>query len=189
MELVFATHNKNKLIEVKALLPHSFTILSLTDIGCDEEIEETGQTIEENAIIKANYVTEKYGYDCFADDSGLEVKALNGAPGVLSARYAGNAKSTEANNQLLLKNLNGVSLRKARFKTVIALNLQNTKVMFHGIINGTILQEQRGKGGFGYDPLFLPDGYDKTFAELPLTVKNEISHRAKAMHQLIDYLK
>ncbi|XLS30446.1 non-canonical purine NTP diphosphatase [Flavobacteriaceae bacterium M23B6Z8] len=189
MELVFATHNQNKLVEVKALLPHSFTILCLTDIGCFEEIEETGKTIEENAIIKANYVTEKYGYDCFADDSGLQVKALDGAPGVYSARYAGEQKNSEDNNRLLLKNMEGVSNRAARFKTVIALNFQDTKVLFQGIINGTIIEEERGTGGFGYDPLFIPEGYDQTFAELPLSIKNSISHRAKAMIQLIDYLK
>jgi XTP/dITP diphosphohydrolase len=189
MELVFATHNKNKLIEVRALLPHSFKILSLDDIGCTEEIEETGETIEDNAIIKANYVTETYGYDCFADDSGLEVKALNGEPGVFSARYAGANKNSKDNIELLLKNMEGVTNREARFKTVIALNLEKTKVMFHGIVNGTITEAARGKGGFGYDPVFLPDEYSKTFAELPLTVKNEISHRSQAMRQLIDYLK
>lgn len=189
MDLVFATHNKNKLKEVKALLPHSFNIICLTDIGCLEEIEENGETIEENAIIKANYVTEKYGYDCFADDTGLQVKALDGAPGVRSARYAGEAKNKDDNNRLLLKNLKDVSNREARFKTVIALNLQNTKVLFQGIVTGTIIKEARGTKGFGYDPLFVPDGHDLTFAELPLSVKNRISHRAKAMQQLIDYLK
>ncbi len=189
MELVFATHNKNKLIEVKALLPHTFTILSLDDIGCHEEIEETGDTIEANAMLKANYVTENYGYDCFADDSGLEVKAVNGDPGVFSARYAGEAKNEKDNITLLLNNLKGITNRQARFKTVIALNLENTKLMFEGIAPGVIIEQERGNGGFGYDPVFLPDGYDKTFAELPLTIKNEISHRSKAMRQLIDYLK
>lgn len=189
MELVFATHNKNKLLEVQSILSHSFKILSLDDIGCHNEIEETGASIEENAAIKANYITEKYGYDCFADDSGLEVKALDGAPGVYSARYAGEQKNSEDNMNLLLKNLKGLQHRTARFKTVIALNLKGTKVQFEGIINGCITEEKRGGNGFGYDPVFLPDGYDKTFAELSLSVKNKISHRALAMQQLIDYLK
>lgn len=190
MQLVFATHNKNKLVEIKALLPHHLEILSLDDIGCKEDIPETSETIEGNAILKANYVKKKYGYCCFADDTGLEVEILDGEPGVHSARYAGDEKSAEKNIEKLLHELNSKANRKARFKTVIALNLDNDeKVLFQGIVNGEIIEEKKGSKGFGYDPVFKPEGYDQTFAELPLSVKNEISHRAKAMEQLIDYLK
>ncbi|NAS30337.1 non-canonical purine NTP diphosphatase [Flavobacteriaceae bacterium R38] len=190
MKLVFATHNRNKLIEVKALLPNHLEILGLDDIGCTEDIPETADTIEGNAILKANHIKEHYGYDCFADDTGLEVDALNGAPGIYSARYAGAEKNAEHNMNKLLHELEDINDRKARFKTVIALNLQNDeKVLFQGIVNGEITKEKKGEKGFGYDPIFKPDGYHETFAELPLSVKNEISHRAKAMRQLIDYLK
>ena len=190
MKLVFATHNKNKLTEIKALLPHYLEILSLDDIGCTEDIPETAETIEGNAILKANYVKEKYGYNCFADDTGLEVDALNGAPGVYSARYAGTDKNAIDNINKLLDELNGNANRKARFKTVIAMNLENQeKVLFQGIVCGEIIYEKKGQNGFGYDPVFKPQGYEETFAELPLSIKNEISHRALAMQQLIEYLK
>ncbi|ETN95924.1 non-canonical purine NTP diphosphatase [Zhouia amylolytica] len=189
MKLVFATHNQNKLLEVKALLPKSIELLSLDDIGCTEEIPETSDTIEGNAIQKANYVSEKYNVNCFADDTGLEVKALNDEPGVLSARYAGPDKDSKANITKLLEALKDENDREARFKTAIAVNIQREKILFVGIANGAISNEERGNKGFGYDPIFIPEGYDKTFAELPLSVKNKISHRAKAMHQLIDYLK
>ncbi|WP_340074650.1 non-canonical purine NTP diphosphatase [Leptobacterium sp. I13] len=189
MQLVFATHNKNKFIEVKALLPSYINLLSLEDIHCTKDIPETGQTIEENAILKANFIQENYNLNCFADDTGLEVEALGGAPGVHSARYAGANKNSEANIQKLLQELKEDINRKARFKTVIALNLGNEKIMFQGIVNGQIAHEKKGNGGFGYDPVFIPEGHDQTFAELPLTAKNKISHRAQAMHQLIDYLK
>ncbi len=188
MELVFATHNENKLFEVKALLPHTIKLLSLNDIGCTEEIDETSDTIEGNAILKANYVSEKYGYNCFADDTGLEVKALNGAPGVYSARYAGEQKNAEDNMQKLLTTLKDKTDRNARFKTAIALNIAGSKSLFLGICEGEILENKRGKGGFGYDPIFQPIGYKETFAEMSLTLKGEISHRGKAMRQLIEYL-
>lgn len=189
MELVFATHNKNKFKEVQLLLPKHITLRSLDDIGCLDEIPETADTIEGNAIIKANFVTEHYGYACFADDTGLLVDALQGAPGVYSARYAGEGKSSEDNMDKLLREMEGETNREARFKTTIALHLERERILFNGIALGEITKEKFGEGGFGYDPIFKPKGYEKTFAELPLTIKNEISHRGKAMKQLIDYLK
>jgi XTP/dITP diphosphohydrolase len=189
MELVFATHNKNKFKEVQLLLPKHITLRSLDDIGCFDEIPETADSIEGNAIIKANFVTEHYGYACFADDTGLLVDALNGAPGVYSARYAGEGKSSEDNMDKLLREMEGETNREACFKTTIALHLEREKILFNGIALGEITEEKFGDGGFGYDPIFKPKGYDKTFAELPLTVKNEISHRGKAMKQLIGFLK
>jgi len=189
MRLVFATHNKNKLKEVKALLPHHIEILSLTDIGCNEEIPETADTIEGNAILKANYVRDNYDLNCFADDTGLEVTALNGEPGVYSARYAGEDKSSEANIEKLLNNLEGKEDRSARFKTAIALTLNHSEVLFLGICEGNITREKKGSSGFGYDPIFKPTGYNETFAEMKLTQKSEIGHRGKAMRQLIEYLR
>lgn len=189
MKLVFATHNKNKLYEVQALLPENITLLSLDDINCHEDIPETSGTIEGNAIQKANYIREKYGHDCFADDTGLEVNSLNGAPGVYSARYAGEEKNAEANMAKLLKELEDKPDRSARFKTVIALHLNGEQLYFEGIVNGRITPQKSGNKGFGYDPVFMPDGYDRTFAELPLNTKNEIGHRGKAVKQLIAYLK
>ncbi|MEH6764978.1 MAG: non-canonical purine NTP diphosphatase [Aequorivita antarctica] len=188
MKLVFATHNKNKFIEVKAMLPHHIELLSLDDIGCMEDIEETADTIEGNAILKANYVHDNYNLDCFADDTGLEVKSLNNEPGVFSARYAGNSNNSEANIQKLLKNLEGKEDRSARFKTAIALSMNHSEIMFLGICEGEIIKELRGESGFGYDPVFQPKGFDKTFAEMTLTQKSEIGHRGKAMRQLIHYL-
>ncbi|WP_224483255.1 non-canonical purine NTP diphosphatase [Robertkochia aurantiaca] len=189
MKLVFATHNPNKLTEVRALLPKHIELVGLDAIDCHEDIPETSDTIEGNAIIKANYVSKKYDFDCFADDTGLEVDALNGAPGVHSARYAGATKDDNANVAKLLKDLKGETNRKARFKTVIALNLEREKILFQGIVNGTIAEEPRGDQGFGYDPVFIPEGYSKTFAELSILEKNKISHRANAIRELIDYLK
>ncbi|WP_268223280.1 non-canonical purine NTP diphosphatase [Sinomicrobium oceani] len=189
MTLVFATHNKNKLAEVQALLPESITLLSLEDINCHEDIPETSGTIEGNAIQKAEYLREKYGYDCFADDTGLEVRALRGAPGVYSARYAGEAKNPEANMDKLLFELRNKQDRSARFKTVIALHLNGELLQFEGTVNGMITVEKSGDKGFGYDPVFRPDGYDRTFAELPLELKNEIGHRGKAVRKLITYLE
>ncbi|SFW69434.1 XTP/dITP diphosphohydrolase [Sinomicrobium oceani] len=189
MTLVFATHNKNKLAEVQALLPESITLLSLEDINCHEDIPETSGTIEGNAIQKAEYLREKYGYDCFADDTGLEVRALRGAPGVYSARYAGEAKNPEANMDKLLFELRDKQDRSARFKTVIALHLNGELLQFEGTVNGMITVEKSGDKGFGYDPVFRPDGYDRTFAELPLELKNEIGHRGKAVRKLITYLE
>ncbi|KIC03604.1 deoxyribonucleotide triphosphate pyrophosphatase [Flavobacterium sp. JRM] len=188
MDLVFASNNKNKILEIQSILDGSIKILSLEDIGCHEDIPETADTIEGNAILKADYVTKKYGYDCFADDTGLEISALNGEPGVYSARYAGEQRNSDDNMNKVLNGLNNVSNRKAHFKTVIALNLNGKQHLFTGIADGSITQEKKGDQGFGYDPIFQPEGYEETFAELPLTVKNKISHRGKATQQLIDFL-
>ena len=188
MKLVFATHNKNKFKEIQSLLPQHIELLSLEDIDCNEDIEETGDTIDENAIIKAEYVKNNYGYDCFADDTGLEVNSLAGAPGVFSARYAGDQKDDNANIDKLLSQLEKRHDRTARFKTVIALNLKRNENLFTGICEGTIISERRGEKGFGYDPIFLPNGYDKTFAEMDLSEKSKISHRGKAFTELIEYL-
>ncbi|WP_396164567.1 non-canonical purine NTP diphosphatase [Flavobacterium sp.] len=188
MQLVFASNNKNKIQEIQALVPTDFQILSLEDIGCFEEIPETAKTIEGNAILKANYVTKNYGYPCFADDTGLEVDALLGAPGVYSARYAGEQKNAEDNMNKLLHELGNITNRKAQFKTVICLNINGTQQLFTGIINGKIIHEKTGLNGFGYDPIFVADGSDKTFAELSLQEKASISHRGIAVTQLLAFL-
>ncbi|WP_298538731.1 non-canonical purine NTP diphosphatase [uncultured Aquimarina sp.] len=188
MKLVFATNNPNKLKEVQALVPSHIQLLSLVDIGCTEDIPETSPTIEGNAIQKAQYIKENYGYDCFADDTGLEVDILNGDPGVFSARYAGEAKDSNANMDKLLNNLKEKKDRKAQFKTVVALHINNKLETFTGICPGTITIKKRGTKGFGYDPIFLPNGYNETFAELPLEEKNNISHRAKAVKKLVAFL-
>ena len=188
MKLVFASNNKNKIAEIQSMLPPEIQILSLEDIGCTEEIAETSNTIEGNAILKANYVSENFGYDCFADDSGLEVNALNGEPGVYSARYAGPQRNSDDNMNKLLSELLGKSDRSANFKTVIALNLDGNQKLFTGIINGNITNERSGDHGFGYDPIFRPDGYQQTFAEFSLEEKAKISHRGLAVKQLIDFL-
>ena len=185
-KIVFATNNAHKLEEVVAILGNSYEVLSLREIGCDADIPETADTFAGNAWQKAQYVKEHYGYDCFADDSGLEVDVLDGAPGVFSARYSGGG--SEANMDKLLHNLTGKSERGAQFRTVIALLVGEEKQLFEGIVRGTIIEERRGKGGFGYDPIFVPEGYDRTFAELGSEVKNNISHRAKAVRQLAEYL-
>jgi len=187
MKLVFASNNKNKIQEIQALVPNTIQIVSLEEIGCTEDIPETADTIEGNAILKANYVSEKYGYDCFADDTGLEVEALNGAPGVYSARYAGEQKDANDNMDKLLSELKDKSNRKANFKTVIALNLKGKQNLFTGIINGKIIEEKIGTNGFGYDPIFVAEEYDKTFAELTMEEKSTISHRGIAVKQLIEY--
>lgn len=189
MKLVFASNNKNKIQEIQALVPNTFQILSLEEIGCTEDIPETADTIEGNAILKANYVTEKYGYDCFADDTGLEVEALNGAPGVYSARYAGEQKDANDNMDKLLSELKDKSNRNANFKTVIALNLNGNQNLFTGIINGKIIEEKIGTNGFGYDPIFVAEGFDKTFAELTMEEKSIISHRGIAVNELILFLQ
>lgn len=189
MKLVFASNNKNKIKEIQLLVPTSIQILSLEDIGCTEEIPETADTIEGNAILKANYVTKKYGYDCFADDSGLEVDALNGEPGVFSARYAGEPKNDDNNMNKLLSNLKDKTNRKANFKTVICLNYKGKQHLFTGIINGKIIDEKIGDNGFGYDPIFVANDYTKTFAELSIEEKSNISHRGIAVKQLIEFLK
>lgn len=188
MQIVFASSNKNKIIEIQSMLPESIQILSLEDIGCLEEIPETADTIMGNAILKADYVTKKYGYDCFADDTGLEVSALNGEPGVYSARYAGEQRNSEDNMNKLLDNLSDKNNRKAQFKTVIALNINGKQQLFTGIAEGEITLEKTGNKGFGYDPIFRPLGYTETFAELSLEIKNEISHRGKATQDLIKFL-
>ena len=188
MQLVFASNNKNKIKEIQALVSDTIQIISLEDIGCAEDIPETAETIEGNAILKANYVTEKYGYNCFADDTGLEVEVLNGAPGVYSARYAGEQKDANDNMDKLLSELKGKTNRNANFKTVICLNLNGTQQLFTGIINGKIIDEKIGTNGFGYDPIFIAEGHDKTFAELTLEEKAHISHRGIAVAQLIAFL-
>lgn len=189
MKIVFATGNPNKVREVNQMLDDSIEIQSLKDIGCTEDIPETQPTIEGNAIQKAEYVVENYKVDCFSEDTGLEVAALNNEPGVYSARYAGPQKNAEDNMNLLLQNLSEQQNRKARFKTVIALYLNGKMHTFEGIAEGQILTARKGEGGFGYDPIFLPDGYDKTFAELDKDEKNKISHRGKAVRKLIAFLK
>lgn len=188
MKLVFATHNMDKLKEVQKLLPDSITLLSLDDIQCFEEIKETAKTLEGNARIKADYVTTKYGYDCFADDTGLEVDALEGAPGVYSARYAGEDCSYRDNVNKLIQELKGIENRKARFRTIVALNLNGKQFDFEGICEGEILTEPAGTKGFGYDPVFRPDGFTETFAEISIEQKGEISHRGKAISKLISFL-
>lgn len=189
MQLVFATNNRNKVKEVQQVLPKHIQLLSLADIGCFEELPETHDTMEGNAIQKAEYIRTKYGYDCFADDTGLEVSALNGAPGVYSARFAGEQKNSEDNLDKLLLELENHSDRSAQFKTVIALYLNDALGIFTGICEGEIIKTRRGSHGFGYDPIFKPLGYDKTFAEMDLALKNRISHRGKAIFKLIDHLK
>lgn len=189
MQLVFATNNLNKLKEVQALMPEHIQLLSLKDIGCTEDIPETQDTIEGNAIQKADYLKAHYGYDCFADDTGLEVDALNGAPGVYSARYAGSQRNADDNTNKLLAELNNNSNRQAQFKTVIALQLNGKLHTFTGICKGDITTEKKGQGGFGYDPVFQPEDYSQTFAEITLEEKNSIGHRGKAVAQLIAFLQ
>lgn len=189
MKLIFATHNHNKFREVELLMPRHIQLLSLNDIGCTEDIPETGSTIAENALLKARYVAEKYRYPCFSDDTGLEADALEGAPGIYTARYAGKQANAEANMQKLLSALQHTGNRKACFKTVIAIIAEGKEFLFEGVIHGKITKEKRGEKGFGYDPVFQPEGYTQTFAELPLSIKNKISHRAKAITQLVDYLR
>lgn len=188
MNIVFATNNKNKIKEVQALIPQHITLLSLEDIGCLEEVPETQPTIEGNALQKAQYIKDHYNYDCFADDTGLEVTALNGEPGVFSARYAGKQRNSDDNMNKVLSKLEVHSNRNAQFKTVIALQLNGTVKTFTGICEGEITTTKQGDKGFGYDPIFKPQGYSKTFAELDLDIKNKIGHRGKAVSALIDYL-
>lgn len=204
MKIVFATNNQHKLSEIRSILGDSIEVLSLNDIGCDVDIPETGTTLEENALQKAQYVYDHYHIDCFADDTGLEVDALNGAPGVYSARYASMASDSgqtcpashdsEANMIRLLKELGNNNNRKARFRTVIALlesdgNGNKVAKLFEGIVEGCIAHEKSGEEGFGYDPIFVPDGYDQSFAELGADIKNTISHRARAVKKLAEYFK
>lgn len=189
MKLVFATHNKNKFLEVKAMLPEQIELLSLDDIGCHEDISETGDTIEANAVLKAKYVYDTYQLACFADDTGLEVRSLNNEPGVYSARYAGVENDSQANIDKLLKNLKGKNDRSARFKTVIAYLSDTSEKMFLGVCEGEIIGNEKGDSGFGYDPVFQPLGFESTFAEMTLDQKSAIGHRGKAMRQLLDFLE
>ena len=188
-QIVFATNNKNKLREIREIMNDLYEVLSLDDIGCHEEIVEDAETIEDNAKIKADFVTNKYHVDCFADDTGLEVEALNGAPGVYSARYAGEHCSYQDNVNKMLNAMKGKTNRKAAFRTVIALNLDGKSYTFEGRCDGQIVESQRGTDGFGYDPIFMPDGFNQTFAEMSHEEKNAISHRGRATKKLIAFLK
>lgn len=187
-KLVFATNNLHKLNEVSAILENKIELLSLNDINCHIDIPETSNTLEGNALLKAQYIYSNYKLNCFADDTGLEVEALNGEPGVYSARYAGDIHNSEANMLKLLHNMENKENRQAQFRTVISLILDETEYQFEGIIKGKIITEKRGSSGFGYDPIFIPEGYDKTFAELGDEIKNKISHRAQAVNKLCKFL-
>jgi len=187
-QIVFATNNRHKLDEIRKISEGKLEILSLNDINCQTDIPETGTTLEENALIKARFVKDNFGYDCFADDTGLEVKSLGGAPGVYSARYAGEDCNAEDNIRKLLSDLAGIDDRSAAFRTVIALLMGDKQYFFEGVIPGKIIDEKRGENGFGYDPVFIPDGYEQTFAELGEDIKNNISHRAIATNKLIRFL-
>lgn len=194
MKIVFATNNAHKLSEVRQILGESFEVVGLKDIGCTEDIPETAETLEGNALQKARYVKEHYGYDCFADDTGLEVVALGGAPGVHTARYAelfgkGDTHDSDANMNLLLKNLENITDRRARFRTVIAFIYKGQEHLFEGIVEGNILKERHGHEGFGYDPIFQPEGYDRCFALMSAEEKNAISHRGRATKKLVEFLK
>ena len=188
MELIMATQNKNKVKEINALLPASIQVKTLEEIGCLEEIPETQETLEGNAFQKAQFVADKYGVNCFADDTGLEIDALKGEPGVYSARYAGPEKKADDNMNLVLNKLEGVADRKARFRTVIALIIDGVETVFEGIAEGEITKEKSGQEGFGYDPIFRPTGYKETFSELTMKEKNEISHRGRAVKKLVEHL-
>ena len=188
INLIFATSNQNKVLEIQKILPKKFNIKSLKDLNYFEDVPENETTIEGNAVFKAKYIYKKFNINVFADDTGLEVEALNGEPGVHSARYAGTTRNSEKNIKKLLKNLKNIKNRNARFKTVIALIIDNKLHIFSGIIEGYILDSPKGNNGFGYDPIFCPNGFDKSFAELTLKEKNLISHRSLAMKKLIDFI-
>ena len=187
-KLVFVTNNAHKLEEVAAILGDQIELLSLNDIGCHTDIPETAETLEGNALLKSSFIFKNYGLDCFADDTGLEVEALNGAPGVYSARFAGEEHDSQANMRKLLHEMEEKDNRKARFRTIISLIEEGREHQFEGIVNGSITREKKGDSGFGYDPVFQPDGYDQTFAELGEETKNKISHRAQAVARLCEYL-
>jgi len=189
MKFVFATNNNHKLNEISAMLGSNFQIISLNDINCREEIPEEQETIEGNATQKAFYVYNKYGLNCFADDTGLEIEALGNEPGVFSARYAGESKDSNANIEKVLDKLSKINNRKARFRTVISLVINGKEELFEGIVNGAILKERRGSSGFGYDPVFVPEGFSESFAEMEPDRKNAISHRGRAVAKLVEYLK
>lgn len=188
-KLVFATNNEHKLRELRQILKGEFELLSLNDIGCNEEIPETGTTLESNAAQKSYYIWNKYGINCFADDTGLEISALDNEPGVYSARYAGDEKSSEANTQKVLDKMTEITDRRARFRCVFSLIFDGQERQFEGVVEGVILKERQGEGGFGYDPIFMPDGYSDSFATLSPEEKNQISHRGRAVMKLVDYLK
>ena len=188
MKLVFATNNSNKIKEVNNLISNQIEIISLKDIGCNEDIVESKNTIIDNAILKANYIKNNYDYDCFADDTGLEVDFLNGRPGVFSKRFAGENSTDELNMEKLLECMKESNNRNARFRTVIALNINNQVITFTGVCEGEILKQRKGNNGFGYDPVFLPKGYNNSFGEMSIIEKNEIAHRSKAVKKLINYL-
>lgn len=189
MELIFATHNQHKTQEARAILGEKWTLKNLHDIGCEEEIPETTDTLQGNALQKAQYVVDHFHTNCFADDTGLEIEALDGRPGVYSARYAGEHCTYQDNVNKVLEEMQGMTNRKACFKTVIALILDGETYLFEGRVDGTIIETPRGTNGFGYDPVFVPDGYDQTFAEMGDEEKNSISHRARAMQKLMEFLK
>ena len=189
MELIFATHNENKVIEIKNLIQKNIKLLSLSDIGFKDEIVEDGKSLHENSLIKAKYIKSKYGMNCFADDTGLEVQSLNNEPGVYSSRYAGYPINSNNNIKKLLENLSGFNNKNARFRTVISLIISKNIFSFEGIINGKIIHEIRGNSGFGYDPVFIPSGYSKTLAELSLKEKNTISHRSIAINKMMNFLR
>ena len=189
MKLVFASNNKNKIAEIQQQVGSQFQIVSLEDIGCYVDIPETAETIEGNAILKANYVTDNYGLPCFADDTGLEIESLNNEPGVYSARYAGEQKNADDNMNLVLQKLESQANRNAQFKTIIALNINNEQHLFEGIVKGEITTEKSGSQGFGYDPIFQPAGFSTTFAEMTMEQKSVISHRGIAVQKLINFLK
>lgn len=189
MNILFATSNKNKLKEIQSLLPSFIKLLSLEDIELNEDIPETSSTIDGNALQKTDYIVQHFGIDCFADDTGLEVEVLNGSPGVHSARYAGEGRDDQDNRNLLLKNLEGVSNRSARFKTVISLYFKKKQYLFEGIVNGSIATEENGEMGFGYDSIFIPENETRTFAEMTLTEKNAISHRAIAFSKMVSFFR
>ena len=189
MKLVFATNNLNKLAEVQEMLPNPIELLSLKDINCFDEIEETALTLNGNAKLKANYITQKFGYNCFADDTGLEVDGLEGKPGVYSARFAGEPSNSEKNIQKILSELENKTNRKAQFRTVICLNIDENQYLFEGTCKGEILTRKQGGKGFGYDPIFKPEGYSTSFAEMSSEEKNKISHRGIAIQKLVQFLK
>ncbi len=188
MKLVFATNNEHKINEIREMLSDKFILVSLDQIGCNDDIPETSDTIEGNASQKANYIYLKYGLNCFADDTGLEVEALDMAPGIYSARYAGPQRNSEDNIDKLLSELDKIKNRKARFRTVISLIIDGKETLFEGIVNGNIIEERKGKKGFGYDPVFQPEGYNLSFAEMDLKEKNKISHRGRAIAKLTNFL-
>lgn len=189
MELIFATNNRHKLNEVADILENRITLLSLKDIGCDVDIPETADTLEGNAMLKAAYIYDNYRVNVFADDTGLEIEALNNEPGVYSARYAGEGKNSEDNVRKVLQKMEGIENRRAQFRTAISLIIDGEKHLFEGIIKGHIIHEKRGHSGFGYDPIFVPEGYTLTFAELGEEIKNKISHRALATNKLVEFIR